>query len=475
MALVSKYRTWGVMISAAILALGFLIGILFFFRPATSDVENRQLMEFPAPTVESFLDGGFFSDVSLWYSDTYPLREQMVQADLSMESLYGIMPETRMIGGNRTSDAIPVDTDDGIVDDSATEILSAGRIEAPEARLAAADIENQISDGVYSDGTAAYTLYYFDKTATQNYAYLINDAAKLLDGKAQVYSVVLPTNGGVMLDDELLAQLGVPNQDQAIDYYYGLMNRNVKTVPTFDILHDHRDEYLYFRTDFHWTQLAAYYVYVSFCETKGIEPSSFFDWEEFVFDNYIGEYSGMTDVSGFEPDYVSARKAPGNASVEYWTDDLNLEGSRVDSPIIDDLSEQTDTGGKYNCFIGGNRPLTHINNPDVTDGSSCLVIKDSFGNPFVSTMIENYQDIYAIDFRYTNQKLVDLVEKHGIQDVIFENVLMFAGTDNCARLLSTIIYPDGVSHDDLVDYLGPVLIGENSADDNGGVAAEGNA
>lgn len=454
---IEAWRTFGVLAFAAILLIGFIGGTLVFMRPATSEVEKRELQKLPEISLESFLDGSYLSNFSLWYSDTYPMREQMVQANLGIDSLYGIKPETTMIGGNRVSDELPTDASLGefkIESDSGEEVKD-GRIDVPEARRQAQEMEGQISDGVYSDGSAAYTLYYFDKKATQNYVHLINDAAKLLDGKADVYSILLPTNGGVMLDDDVLKKLGVPNQEQAIDYFYGLMSPRVTTVPTFDTLYDHRDEYLYFRTDFHWTQLASYYVYESFCKTKGIEVSPYFDWEELVFDNYVGEYSGMVDTSGFEPDYVSARIPQGTNTVEYWTDDQNMSTSRVEGNVIQDLTGQK--GNKYSCFVGGNRPLTHINNPEVTDGSSCLVIKDSFGNPFVSTLVDNYQDIYCIDFRYTHQKLVNLVEKYGIKDVIFENVIMFAGTNNCAKLLSSIIYPEGVTHNDLVDIWGPIL------------------
>ena len=36
------------------------------------------------------------------------------------------------------------------------------------------------------------------------------------------------------------------------------MNSSVKTVSIFDTLKSHANEYLYFRTDHHWTQLGAY-------------------------------------------------------------------------------------------------------------------------------------------------------------------------------------------------------------------------
>lgn len=443
---ITRWRIYGSAAFAIIMVAGFLVGILAFARPTVSDVENRYLTSFPEFTMETFLNGEFFSDLSLWYSDTYPLREPLVQTDLALEGLYGIQPETRMIGGNRVSDELPLEGEEP-VEEAIQRVERNHNISEPEVRARAAAIEDQISNGVYVTDSAAYTLYYFDRDATQAYADVINDAAKLLEGEADVYSILLPTNAGVMLDDSVLSDLGVPDQDQAIDYFYSRMDDLVITVPTFDTLYDHRDEYLYFRTDFHWTQLAAYYVYLSLCETKDMEPAPYDTWQELVFSPYIGEYADITDVSSFVPDSVIARVPKGATTVTYWTDDTD-PSTEMEGPVIADLSDADSDSNKYACFACGNRPLSIIENPDIDDGSSCLIIKDSFGNPFVTTLVDNYQYVYTLDFRYTNQKMLDMVREYDIDDVIFENVLMFAGTYDCSDMLATIVYPNGYSMED---------------------------
>lgn len=57
------------------------------------------------------------------------------------------------------------------------------------------------------------------------------------------------------------------------------MNEKVKTVSIYGNLAAHSSEYLYFRTDHHWTALGAYRAYEVFCNVKGIEahPLSYFD------------------------------------------------------------------------------------------------------------------------------------------------------------------------------------------------------
>ena len=435
---ISKYRQFAVSAFAAIMLLGGVIGLAFFARPTASALENRNLTPFPEISAGALFDGSFFTDLSLWFADTYPLREPLVKMNLTMGNLRGVQPSEALIGGNRKSDELPPA---GERTDAATPRAERPRnVDEPEVRIRAAEIEDQITDGVYVTDEACYTLYYFDQDATQEYVDVINDAADLLEGQATVYSVLLPTNAGVMLDDSVLAKLGVPNQEQAIDYFYSLMDDNVVPVETFDALNSHRDEYLYFRTDHHWTQLGAYYVYESFCATKGIKPAPYDQWEEWVFEPFYGEYDTVTDVGRFEADKVIARIPQGTNEMEYWVDDLD-DSSMMDGAVISDYRDADESVNRYNCFVCGNRPLSVIHNPQVTDGSSCLIIKDSFGNPFVSVMVDSYETIYTMDFRFTSQHLIDFVKEHGIQDVIFENVIMFAGTYDASDMLASIVYP----------------------------------
>ena len=450
---ISRWRSYAVKAFTVIMGIGCVLGLMWFLRPTMSPMENRNLTPFPELQGDTFLSGEFFTDASLWYADTYPFRDTLVGAARGFKGLYGIEPQTQLIGGNRQSDELPIPSEetepiDAAADDSAKpEAGEGGRAQVtaadmPEVRIRAQEMEDQITDGVYVEDGACYTLYYFDQDATQAYADVINSAADQLEGVATVYSVLLPTNAGVMLSDDTLAALGVPNQEQAIDYFYSLMDDNVVTVETYDVLSNHKDEYLYFRTDHHWTQLAAYYVYTSLCAARGVEPAPYNEWEKYEFSPFWGEYDGVANIRAIaEPDYVVARVPQGTNEMEYWTDDLD-GSTRMDGPVITDLSDAGEDDNKYNCFVCGNRPLSHIHNPNVTDGSSCLIIKDSYGNPFVSVMVDDYEDIYTMDFRYSSLNIIDFVKDHNIKDVVFENVIMFAGTYNCSDSLALLIDPE---------------------------------
>ena len=59
----------------------------------------------------------------------------------------------------------------------------------------------------------------------------------------------------------------------------------------------------------------------------------------------------------------------------------------------------------------------------MTDGSSCVVVKESFGNAFVPFLTDHYQTIHVIDYRYWKGSLSQFVTENNVQDVLFVNNL----------------------------------------------------
>ncbi|MBO5657161.1 MAG: hypothetical protein J6R94_03155, partial [Agathobacter sp.] len=53
----------------------------------------------------------------------------------------------------------------------------------------------------------------------------------------------------------------------------------------------------------------------------------------------------------------------------------------------------------------------------------CVVIKDSYGNAFVPYLVDHYDKVYVVDFRYWTGSLMDFVNENEIDDVLFVNGL----------------------------------------------------
>ena len=115
------------------------------------------------------------------------------------------------------------------------------------------------------------------------------------------------------------------------------------------------------------------------------------------------------------------------------------DGSQHDWALIQNAVDWK-IGAKYDLFMGGDNPLTIIENPNISDGSSCLVLKESYGNVFVPFLVDHYETVYAVDFRYSDMNILDYVKQHNIQDLILlNNVSIVANTtiiDTIHNLLS---------------------------------------
>ncbi|MBR1828015.1 MAG: hypothetical protein IJ781_00695 [Atopobiaceae bacterium] len=430
-ALASARRT-SVRSVMAVFAFFSLVGLLFFLRPTHSDLEKRDLTPFPEFTFGRLVDGSFFSDLSLWYGDTYPLREPMVRLSQGMNALHGIQPKTQLVGGTVNKDELPVEGADADAAAPAEAVADNEVIEVPTERYMAEEIQSKIMEGLYVNDGAAYNIYYFSQESVEQYARAMNTCAKNLEGQATVYSIIAPTSAGALLDEQTLEDLGGTDQLQAIKYFHSLYDDSVHGINVYNTLRAHNNEYIYYRTDHHWTQLGAYYAYVEFCRDKGVEPSNIFGREKMTFDGFLGTFYSELGNSDMEarPDYVDAYIPNSTNDMVIW----DTDGNEIETNVVTDVSDWN-MYSKYNCFISGDRPLSRIDNPLKNDGSSCLVIKDSFGCAFVPLLVDDYQTVWVIDFRYSDRSIPDFVRENNIQDVIFLNAIVLAGTDPVSSAL----------------------------------------
>ena len=298
------------------------------------------------------------------------------------------------------------------------------------------EIQNQIQQNLYVKGDAAYSVYYFGKENCTNYVAALNNVAAELKGQTTVYNILVPNNSGVMLSEDELSKLAGSDQEQAIDYYYSIESDDVKTVDTIKTLRKHNDEYLYFRTDHHWTQLAAYYVYQNFCKVKGIEAHDLSYYDKKEFKNFLGTFYSTLGNSNMEanPDTVDAYVPKGTNDMTFW----DTDGKEWNWNVIYDVDSWA-SSSKYMTFIGGDRPMEVIENPQIKDGSSCVVLKESYGNCFVPFLVDHYQTVYVLDYRYTTVNVLDFVKEKQADDLIIINNITIIGSTSVVDLISGLL------------------------------------
>lgn len=411
-------RLCSVVLCLCLMITGCLMGASFFARPSTSLLEKRKLTQFPQFSVSAFLDGQFFSDISTWYSDTFPMRDTLIGVSQKMKNHYGIRQKTMVVGNKKKADKIP--TKKKIKKEVKT-------VEVPKDYSFDEDMQNQILSNLYVKDGAAYSMYYFVQNSADVYIQAMNLFASRLKGTSKVYSLLVPNNS-VVLSDEELQRLGGSDMKAAINYYYESY-KNVIGIDAYSNIEKEKDQYLYFKTDHHWTALGAYQAYKAFCKEKGWTPEKLDSFETKRFEPFLGTAYDQLHLPEMEnnPDYVDAYIPHDTNDMVYWDEN----GNEVKYNVIADVSDWGEGAGYY-CFIGGDNPLSEIQNPKKKKGKSVLLIKESYGNSFAPFLVDHYKTVYIADFRYTNINIVDFCKKNKIDDVIFENNISIIGSTEVA-------------------------------------------
>ncbi len=427
-------------------------------RPSFSDVEKRELTVFPSFEWSALLDGSYFDGISTWFADTFPFREGLITANGYLHSLYGVagtevhgnveqgdeIPDTPPVPGDLT----PSDMDSTVAAggeevDSSSGTSSEETVSEPEEEDLEG-VDTQTLGAVLIVGDSAYEYYNFVQSAADMYSAAINKAASQLNGKASVYDMIIPTSMDITLPSSVRSGISnTSDQKKAIEYMSGSMSSQVHSVEIFDLLKAKRNEYIYFRTDHHWTALGAYYAYEEFARVKGITPTPLSDFSLVEYPGFIGSFYGETQKNpalASNPDVVQAY-IPKDTNKMSVTD---KSGETNEAYIVTNVSTWA-ASSKYSAFISGDNPYSVIVNDAIADDSTCVVVKESFGNAFVPFLVSNYHTVHVIDYRdfykLKQQTLTQFVEGLDSQniDVLFLNNISATRNKSLMQSITTLV------------------------------------
>lgn len=272
--------------------------------------------------------------------------------------------------------------------------------------------------GVVVAGNAAFEMYSYVDNVAGRYTKAVNNLTKTLDSGVDVYDMIIPTSVGITFPDNKKGKSASSSQSKALHKIETKLSGREKFVPLYDIMMQHRDEYEYFRTDHHWTALGAYYAYTAFCEQKGLQATEISAYKKKNFGKFLGTFYNETNENkSLKADTVDAYY-PQSKNVKVTYEDVN--GKKYKGSVITNASDYG-VSMKYLAFINGDQPFMTIQNKDKHDGTSCIVVKESFGNAFVPFLVDHYETIYVIDYRYWQGKLSQFVKKKRAKEVILIN------------------------------------------------------
>ena len=355
-------------------------------------------------------------------------------------------------GGNNNSLTVSMATPAG----SVTDVPAANNTETPTPSPTPADSPTptvyatpvptrsaeeaglKLSGGYAIIGDTVWTLYNYEPANGETYAKAVNALRTKLDDTYNIYDIIVPISSDITFPEDLKGLSGASSQKDAIADMYSKIDPSIKTINVYDTLYAHRDEYIYFRTDHHWTSYGAYLAYAEYLKAKGLTAAPKDSYQIKSYPGFLGSSHDILKLQELEdnPDTIEAMIPKSNAVLELTGSD----GTKMTWPMISDMSKY-EANKKYLGFIGGDYPFAKMKNSKINDGSSCLVVKESYGNTFAPFLTDNYEYVYCVDYRYYCGSFSKLVKELGVKDIILlNNMSATASKKNLGQLYNLLSY-----------------------------------
>ncbi len=228
----------------------------------------------------------------------------------------------------------------------------------------------------------------------------------LIPDKSDLYASLLPKNA--------------PNdsEKEVIDYCYG--QSNATNVDMYSALSAHKDEYIFYRTDHHWTSLGAYYGLSALAESMGLPCPALDSYTDrhVVSEKFYGTTWSSSGFSWVDPDTMETFvNAPEGLKVTSYPQGSPVEGKLYDFSFL----EKKD---KYSMFMGGNCPM-HVIETGNEDKPSLLILRDSYTDSLIPFLLDDFSEIHVLDLRYYRASLKAYIEQND-----FDNVLVCYSVSN---------------------------------------------
>ena len=436
-------KIYTILLSVALAAM-LLVGLISLVDkdPTRSEAENRELAKKPKFSLSALFDGSYIPALETYYADTFPMRETLLAANRTLNKFYyysGSGEDTVLVisgntgaeQGGQSLDSVLQQTPDATQKQDTTDdetqqpgIAASGEQTAPDGEEMPEtpeqmpdepkqeeippldnpdESEASYAGNVILVGTRAMEIPTALDDVITSYAGAVNNLAAAMPEGTRTISL-LTCNGGEFYSPESM-HTGLHSQKEMIQRCYDQMADDIITVDACTALRAHTDEYIFFRTDHHWTQLGAYYAYTAFCEAAGFEAVELSEFETGRYDTFLG--SMYTFTSGYpqnqtlkdNPDYLDYYLPVVETHAKYYAN-AELQNGVPVSVVYTKLDNSV--SNKYLCFIGGDTPVCVIET-DVADGPTCIMLKESYGNAFAPFLTSHYSKIIVIDPREFNR------------------------------------------------------------------------
>jgi len=428
-----------------------LTAAAFGSQALISEKEHRSLQALPVLNRQTYLNGTFFKDLEAYIYDHVPLRERVLEYTALYDKIKGIEPEIMALEKGNNMNLVNPDGNAKAPEPDKEEKPELEKKKEPvqeEAPSLPMEPEKKVETDFSQYKTQTQNifimavkdtllqLFHFHEENVSAYAKAINTFAAKMPENVRMYSLLVPTQVG--LTGEEYKDFSDP-QDKAIEYIYSQLNPRYETIDVFAPLFAHRQEYIYFRSDHHWTQLGAYYAAQVFIRQAGLTMPDIADCEKKSLANFLGYLYSNNQVSkvGQNPDridyYIYQGKNPEIKCFAY-----NKTGT-LDASTQTVFSLPTVAKGtNYGIFLSGDYPLLVYKNPKPANERVLMVVKDSYANALVPWLIRSFQKIIVIDPRTCQENIYELAAKEKVTDFIVVDYIMAANLEGFIGMMQQL-------------------------------------
>lgn len=276
-----------------------------------------------------------------------------------------------------------------------------GRVEYLQAKTE----NNEIIFGNSPNGTMMFTKFY--SLGKNESTYLAN--AKAVEQFAQRHSgkvsFLLSPSASVVYKDNLPIGVPLADENSYLDEIFSITQSSAQNIDLRQVFDQHKDEYIFYRTDHHWTTYGAYLAYEEFCRLQGLTPFDLSAHQAVEIPDFYGTSYSRSRLWNTVPDVLTYYPLDNPMTIEVTGE---LKDTSSFNGDIYNTSALT-TRDKYSAFLWGNNGYSTI---EGNGTGSILVVKDSYGNSFAPFLTANYEKIGIIDLRYWPSNLEELAEEY---------------------------------------------------------------
>ena len=229
-------------------------------------------------------------------------------------------------------------------------------------------------------------------------------------------TVLLAPAASTIYPEQVPAGAPLLDEDAYLDdAFAAFAGAGASVLDVRDTLRAHSEEYIYYRTDHHWTTTGAYYAYEAYCEAQGLTPFDRAAHTAVEVPNFYGTSYAKARIPFAEADTITYYDLPNRMQV-YTVQGNGTLAAPADGAATGLYDEaQWAAYDKYAAFLYGNNGFSRIEG----DGTGrVLVVKDSYANSFVPYLTANYAVIDVVDFRAYPAGLDSLIAENDYDQVL---------------------------------------------------------